>query len=475
MTETIRVRIAPSPTGDPHVGLAYITLFNYAFAKKNGGKMILRIEDTDQARSKPSSERMIMDSLRWLGFQWDEGPDVGGPHGPYRQSERQHIYRKYADQLIENHRAYYCFCTSERLEKLREEQQKKKDGSRTGYDGKCRELDREEVQRMLDSRKDCVIRLITPLTGKTTFVDELRGPLEFDNERVDDQVLIKSDGFPTYHLANVVDDHLMGITHVIRAEEWISSTPKHVMLYEAFGWKAPQFIHMPLLRNADRSKISKRKNPISLNFYREKGVLPQALINFLSLMSWSFSGDQEIFTLQEMIDKFHLKDISLGGPVFDLQKLKWINQQYILQMDQERFVGHLMQEVFSQQYLAQIFPLMRERVETFDEFVEKSLYFFSDPKPLSLQDLCPKTREVDALQHMLTELLERLDNQYVWEMVHLQALIDEHQQAIGWKPKEYLPTLRMIVTGRHDSPPISKTLEVLGRERVRQRIRSVLP
>ena len=269
----VRVRIAPSPTGDPHVGTAYIGLFNYAFAKHNGGDFILRIEDTDRTRFSGDSEQQIFDAMKWLGLNYDEGPDVGGEAGPYRQSERFSIYKDYAEQLVEKGEAYYCFCTAERLQKLRERQAAMKQAP--GYDGHCRNLTKEEVEAKLAVGEPYVIRLKMPYEGETVVNDGLRGEIRFENSKIDDQVLLKSDGFPTYHLANIVDDHLMGITHVIRAEEWISSTPKHIQLYKAFGWDEPKWYHMPLLRNADKTKISKRKNPVSLNYYKEEGYLKE--------------------------------------------------------------------------------------------------------------------------------------------------------------------------------------------------------
>src|SRR5262249_54673232 len=320
---SVRVRIAPSPTGDPHVGTAYIALFNYCFARKNGGTFVLRIEDTDRARSTRESEAAIERALHWVGLAWDEGPDVGGPFGPYRQSERADIYARHAAILLERGGASRRSCPPARLAALRE-QKKREKRSTLGYDGHCRPIPRDESDRRA-AAEPFVVRLAMPREGKLTFHDRLRGDLEFDNAQSDDQVLLKSDGFPTYHLANDVDDHLMEITHVIRAEEWISSTPKHVVLYDAFGWRAPEWIHMPLLRNADKSKTSKRKTPVSLDYYREAGILPEALLNFLGLMGWSIGGDREKFGLDEMVAGFSFDRVSLGGPVFDLEKLSWLN------------------------------------------------------------------------------------------------------------------------------------------------------
>ncbi len=344
MENEVRVRVAPSPTGDPHVGTAYIALFNYVFKKQYNGKMILRIEDTDQTRSKASSEELIYQSLRWLGLNWDEGPDIGGSSGPYRQSERKEIYVEYVNKLLESGRAYRCFCTQERLTKMREEQKAK---GRSGYDRCCRELTAEQISQNLDRGIPYVVRLKVPLDGVTTFHDELRGDISIDNSTIDDQVLLKSDGFPTYHLANVVDDHLMKITHVIRAEEWISSTPKHVILYDSFGWKTPKWIHMPLLRNQDKSKISKRKNPVSLVYYKRAGYLPEAMLNFLALMGWNPGGDIEIFGMDEMIRKFNFSDLNLGGPVFDIKKLAWMNQHFLQQMNETKFVNYIRVDIFS--------------------------------------------------------------------------------------------------------------------------------
>ncbi|MEJ2189476.1 MAG: glutamate--tRNA ligase, partial [Acidobacteriota bacterium] len=327
MARPVRTRIAPSPTGDPHVGTAYVALFNLAFARQHGGQFILRIEDTDRVRSDAASEAMIFDALRWLGLEWDEGPDVGGPHGPYRQSERAEIYREHAERLVASGDAYPCFCTKERLDALRAEQREKK--LAFGYDGHCRSIPPEEAERRRKAGEAHVIRLAMPREGESVVRDLLRGVIRFPNEQIDDQVLLKSDGFPTYHLANVVDDHLMEVSHVIRAEEWISSLPKHVRLYGAFGWDEPVFCHLPLLRNADRSKISKRKNPVSLNYYRRAGYLPEAMLNYLALMGWTLPDEREEFTLEEFIDAFDLGRVSLGGPVFDLDKLTWLNGRWI--------------------------------------------------------------------------------------------------------------------------------------------------
>jgi glutamyl-tRNA synthetase len=472
MSREIRVRIAPSPTGDPHVGTAYTALFNYVFAKKHGGKFILRIEDTDQTRARASSEQQIFSSLKWLGLNWDEGPDCGGPYGPYRQSERLDIYREYTQKLVDSGHAYACFCTAERLDKVRAEQ--KAQNLTTRYDGHCRNLSKDEVAKLKAAGTPHVIRLRVPTDGVTRFEDLLRGELQFDNERIDDQVLMKTDGFPTYHLANVVDDHLMKITHVIRAEEWISSTPKHVLLYRAFGWEEPVFSHLPLLRNSDRSKISKRKNPVSLTYYRRAGMLPEAIVNFLALMGWSYGDDKEIFTLNEMIEVFDLKKISIGGPVFDMVKLTWLNQHYMHKMDEDAFVDYIREEIFTKDYLRRLKPLALERMSRFEQFVDNNTFFFNGALDYKHVEVMPASKDKDAVREMLQQLLEQLDELYDWQNKPLHDVLNAHREKIGWKPKDYFMTIRLIVTGRKDSPPLTESMELIGREIVRFRIRNFM-
>ena len=472
MAEAVRVRIGPSPTGDPHVGLAYTTLFNYAYAKANGGAFIFRLEDTDQSRAKASSARLIASSLKWLGFEWDEGPDVGGPYGPYRQSERTPIYQEHAEILLNKGAAYRCFCTPERLQKLREDQ--RKSGGRFGYDGHCRNLAPEETQRLMDSGQSFVVRLKMPTEGKTVVNDLLRGPVEFDNQQSDDQVLLKSDGFPTYHLANVVDDHLMKISHVIRAEEWINSTPKHLALYEAFGWQPPKFAHLPLLRNPDKSKISKRKNPVSLNYYRRKGILPQAMVNFLGLMGWSYEEGVETFSLAQMIDRFKLEDITLGGPVFDIEKLTWLNQQYVQRLSEEEFVSQVREEVFNAEKIRALFPLFKERVACFEEFVDKASFCFNGALNYKDVPLVPKGKEASDLRKMLRTLVEQFDELYTWDAASVKSVMDNLRSELEWKPRDFYMPIRLVVTGRKDSPPLEDSVAVVGREMVRFRIRNAI-
>ncbi|SME87715.1 glutamate--tRNA ligase [Pseudobacteriovorax antillogorgiicola] len=468
----VKVRIAPSPTGDPHVGTAYIALFNYVFAKKNGGKFVLRIEDTDQTRAKSSSEAQILSSLKWLGLSWDEGPDVGGDFGPYHQSKRLDIYKEHYEQLIASGKAYRCFCTADRLQALREEQ--KAAGKQTKYDGKCRDMSQEEAAKLVADGVPSVVRLKMPLDGTTKFNDELRGAVEINNEQLDDQVLIKSDGFPTYHFANVVDDHLMHISHVIRAEEWISSTPKHVLLYEAFGWDEPTWIHMPLLRNTDKSKISKRKNPVSLDYYHRAGILPEAMVNFLALMGWSYGDDQEIFSLDQMIEVFDFRKVSLGGPIFDQVKLNWVNQHYMHQMNEDQFVNYVREQIFSEDYLRKMKPLVLERMSRFEQFTDNNQFFFNGALNYDGLAIVPKGKEKGEMKKMVKGLVEKLDDLYEWDVDHIEACLKAYKDELGWKPKDFFMPIRLMITGRKDSPPLNETIEVLGREIVRFRLRDFI-
>ncbi len=471
---TVRTRIAPSPTGDPHVGTAYVALFNLALARKHGGQFLLRIEDTDRQRSHPASERMIFEALRWLGLGWDEGPDVGGPHGPYRQSERSAIYRAHAEELVGKGAAYPCFCTAERLAALREEQKARK-AAVMGYDGFCRRLDAGEAARRRAAGEAHVIRLAMPDADSMTVTDLLRGEVRFERPQMDDQVLLKSDGFPTYHLANVVDDHLMEITHVVRAEEWLSSLPKHVQLYRAFGWDMPVFCHLPLLRNADKSKISKRKNPVSLNHYRRAGYLPEAMVNFLALMSFSMPDGRDEFTFDEFVQAFELERISLGGPVFDLEKLTWLNGRYQRRLSPEEMIGRLRGHRLSDDYLGQVIPLCRERVDTLEGFFDYASFFFTGDvayDEAARAAMVPREKTPAVVAKALAALVEKaVDPQLEWTAATVEAALRGFAEAEGWAPKELYMTVRLAVTGRSATPPLFETLAVLGKEVTRRRLR----
>jgi glutamyl-tRNA synthetase len=470
-TQDVRVRIAPSPTGVPHVGTAYIGLFNYVFARANGGKCIIRIEDTDQTRSAPRFEAAILRSLRWVGLQWDEGPDVGGPYGPYRQSERLSLYPQYAQDLVDRGAAYRCWCTAERLEAVRQQQRQAKQMLR--YDGHCRELSEAARQANVQQGLPSVVRLRVPLEGTTIVQDAFREPITFDHQQIDDQILLKSDGFPTYHLANVVDDHLMRISHVIRAEEWISSTPKHVLLYQALAWQPPVFMHMPLLRNTDKSKISKRKNPVSLEYYERQGYLPAALCNFLALMGWSMPDEREVFSLDDMIREFTFERISLGGPVFDLQKLDWLNGMYMRQLSPEAFAHHLYEQVIAPKvqrltdmaYAQSITPLLQERLRTLGDFHDMAAFFYDSPLAYDVNLLVPKGKNPRDTAKILSEVGEQLQRYSgPWSDTELEACLRTYVEESKWDARSLFMAMRVAITGRTASPPLFATMQVLGRD-----------
>ncbi len=472
-TDEVRVRIAPSPTGDPHVGTGYIALFNYAFAKKNNGKFILRIEDTDRFRSTLESEKAILSALRWLGLTWDEGPDIGGPCGPYRQSERSATYKLYAEKLLSSGAAYRCICTSERLEEVRTRQLILKQP--TGYDGKCRKAEPKAIEKAIQDGASFVVRLKTPNEGSIVMHDVLRGEITIAATEIDDQVLMKSDGFPTYHLANVVDDHLMGITHVIRGEEWISSLPKHVLLYEALGVKKPQFCHLPLLRNADKSKVSKRKNPVSLNYFKEAGFLASAMLNFLGLMAYSMPDGSELFSLTDFIEHFQLQRISLGGPVFDVKKLTWLNGRYLREkLSDDDVVHYLLDQLFLPAYMHRIVPLVKERLEKSEDFIDYADFFFrgelaSNPEAYFIGNLDAK-----ASAAAIEEILEKLEALVVFDSGAISAIVNDYCHQKGLKAKDVFMPVRMIVSGKKASPPLFETMAVLGKERCRMRMRAAV-
>ncbi len=376
VNKPVRTRIAPSPTGDPHVGTAYIALFNLCFARQHGGQFILRIEDTDQMRSTADSEQKILDSLRWLGLSWDEGPDIGGPHAPYRQSERGDIYKKHAEALVTKGHAFYCYRTPEELESLRNA--KKESGNNAALKPSDLALPDDEVVKRKLAGASYVIRMKVPETGVCKFQDRLRGEIEIEWSQVDAQILLKHDGMPTYHLANVVDDHLMEITHVIRGEEWISSAPKHKLLYEYFGWQMPELTHLPLLRNPDKSKLSKRKNPTSILYYQRMGFMSEAMLNYLGRMGWSMPDEREKFTLDEMLKEFDINRVSLGGPVFDVEKLRWLNGCWIREnLSTEQFADRLVQWAYNREFWMPALAHLQKRVETFSDLAPAANFLVS--------------------------------------------------------------------------------------------------
>lgn len=467
---TVRTRIAPSPTGDPHVGTAYMALFNLVFTRHFGGEFILRIEDTDQTRSRPEYEESIYRALHWAGVEWDEGPDKGGKFGPYRQSERTDIYRHYCQKLLDTGRAYKCFATPEELEEMREVA--KSTGARIGYDRRYRNLSQEEVQARENAGQPFTVRLKVPLTGECVYEDGIKGRVIVPWADVDDQILLKSDHFPTYHLANVVDDHLMQITHVIRGDEWMSSTPKHVMLYEAFGWKHPVFMHMPLLLGKDGKKLSKRKNPTSIFYFRDSGYLPEALLNFLSLMGYSMPNDQEIYSVEELIKAFDPKRIGVSGAYFDIQKLDWINQQYIIKnIPEEQLWNRIREWGFQDNFMQKLMKLCHTRIKTFAEFMELCQFFFIHHIPLTQEGLCPKETSAEKTAAILQAIIWSMEEQENWTREGIDTASRQVAEVFKVHHKKIIiPILFTAITGKQQGPPLFDSVDLLGKDRTRARL-----
>ncbi len=460
----VRTRIPPSPTGqDIHIGNLYTALINFAVAKKNHGKFIIRIEDTDRTRFQEGAEEKILSSVKAFGLHYDEGPDIGGPFAPYRQSERLPLYKKHAEELIEKGAAYYCFCTKERLDELRQQQIKEKKTPR--YDKHCLILEngertRLDSRRRVDARRGIengepyVVRLNVPANKTITFTDVIRGEIAINSNDLDDQVLLKSDGFPTYHLGVVVDDHAMEITTVIRAEEWISSTPKHVLLYQAFGWELPAFAHLPIIRNPDKSKLSKRKNPVWASWYLEQGFLPETVLNYLALLGWSHPKEEEIFSLETFIDLFELSDVKPVGPVFDLVKLTWMNQQY-LQNKTDAQLKKLIIEFspratkLSEETLTALMPLLKSRMQTLQDFEAQTWLFFTNKLPDGTD------------KELAAELLEKFTGITDWN----HAMIFAELKSIMLARKVKMSVFYQLFTGEKHGLPLPEVLEILGKDK----------
>lgn len=468
---TVRTRVAPSPTGDPHVGTAYIALFNLAFARQHGGQFILRIEDTDQTRSTDESEQKILDSLRWLGLEWDEGPDVGGPHGPYRQSERKDSYKDYAMRLVEEGKAFLCYRTSEELNELRNA--RRAAGGHTALKQSDLALPADEVEKRQAAGAPFVVRMVVPEGEGVCVIDDmLRGTIELEWGMVDAQILLKSDGMPTYHLANVVDDHNMEITHVIRGEEWINSAPKHKLLYDYFGWDMPKLCHMPLLRNPDKSKLSKRKNPTSILYYQRMGFLPEALLNYLARMGWSMPDESEKFSRQQMFDNFDIQRVSLGGPIFDQEKLSWLNGLWLREdLSPEQFAAEFQKWALNPEYLMQIVPLIQQRVEKLSDVAPLASFFLSGMLELSEADFEHKTLEKDDIRKMLQYAVWLLDTESQWNKDRLFAQLKQLADAMGFKIRDFLFPLFIAIAGTNQTVSVMDSMAILGPDMSRARLR----
>lgn len=471
---TVRTRVAPSPTGDPHVGTAYMALFNRCFAHNHGGQFILRIEDTDQVRSTPEAEQAILASLRWLGLDWDEGPDVGGPYGPYRQSERGDIYAQYAWQLVEAGHAFVCYRTGEELDAMRE--QRRTEGNSTALKPSDLWLsDTEQAQRKA-AGAPFVIRMMVPETEGACVIDDLlRGEIALDWSMIDAQILLKSDGMPTYHLANVVDDHLMQITHVIRGEEWINSAPKHKLLYQYFGWDMPVLCHMPLLRNPDKSKLSKRKNPTSILYYQRMGFLPEALLNYLGRMGWSMPDEREKFSLSEMEAVFDIQRVSLGGPIFDVEKLRWLNGVWIREsLDLEALAERLQAWALNKAMLMKVLPHAQGRMEVLSDFVPLSAYLASGELTLSIAQFEALSEPVEETLRRLQFVLWRLETHSNWQRDALFAAMKQLGDQLGVKPKPLFAPLFIAIAGSSAAYSLPDSMAILGPDMTRSRLRTAI-
>ena len=474
--ETVRVRFAPSPTGFLHVGSLRTALYNYLFARKHKGVFVLRIEDTDRKRYVPGAVENLLETLHWAGLDYDEGPQKEGPFGPYFQSRRLDIYREHVRRLVDNDFAYPCFCTEDRLKAMREEQAAK--GQPVMYDGLCRSVPKEEaIQRMQD--EEHVIRLKVPQSGYSEVNDLIRGNVRFENALLDDQVLLKSDGYPTYHLANVVDDHLMQISHVIRGEEWLPSTPKHVLLYQAFGWEAPQFAHLPLLLNEDRSKLSKRQGDVAVEDYRAKGILPQALLNFVALLGWNRGDDQEIFSLEELIRDFSLERVNKAGAVFNLAKLDWINGYYIRHLEEDNYLrigkewlAKLNLSTGSEENDKTVLLALRDHLSRFDQLGQESRLFFADTIEYTAE--AQEWIRKDESKKLFSAMEQEIEKNKELNLDTFRSLMKEVQKATGLKGKELWMPVRAALTGTVAGPELPAVIQVFGKEKVLRILRNIL-
>lgn len=467
---TVRVRIAPSPTGDPHVGTAYMALFNLIFARHHKGEFILRIEDTDQKRSRKEYEENIFRALKWCGIEWNEGPDKGGDFGPYRQSERLSIYKEHTEKLLQKEQAYKCFCTAEELEVRKKAAAMK--GGRQGYDRRCRNLSDSEIKAYESKETPYVIRMKTPLTGECVYEDAVKGRITVPWADVDDQVLSKTDGFPTYHLANVVDDHLMEISHIIRGDEWMSSTPKHVFLYQAFEWESPTFMHLPLLLGVDGKKLSKRKNPTSIFYYKDCGYLPEAFLNFLTLMGYSMKDDLEIYSLDEIIQAFDQKRVGTSGAVFDVKKLDWLNQQYIINhIPEDQLWERIQGWGFQKELIDKLMPLCHTRIKTFGDFIDLCQFFFVNDLHYSEELFTIKSLTKENAALVLQTVLWHLEETDDWSSssIHQGSKRVAEAFQINHK-KSVMPLLFATVMGKKFGPPLFASFEILGKDRGRARL-----
>ncbi len=485
----VRVRYAPSPTGLQHIGSLRTALFNYLFARSAGGKFIVRLEDTDQTRCAPEFVQNLFDTFSWIGVDWDEGPEKGGDFGPYVQSQRLEQYKKQANILWEKGLAYPCFCSPQRLEKIRAEREAQK-SAETGYDRQCRNLDSAEVQARIERGESYVLRLKIPLGQSTSFTDALLGEISWKNDDINpDPVLLKTDGFPTYHLANIVDDHLMGISHVLRAQEWVSSTPLHVIMYRAFGWQPPIFCHLPMVMGQDGKKLSKRHGSTSVDDFRTQGYLPEALLNYVALLGASYEEGRDLFTLEELAQKFRLEKLNKAPAIFDYKRLQWYNGQYIRMKADEELKKLILPWAISMglfgekgegpnaeqdALLLQAMPLIKERITFLHEAPEKLLYLFKDIEVPAAEEFCPKKKTVEQAHELLSLSTPILSDMCKASDEEAEALVKQLAEDSGNKLGDLLMPLRVAISGARVSPPLFPSIRFLGEARVSDRVQAAL-
>ena len=480
MSAPVRVRYAPSPTGNPHIGNIRTAMFNWLFARRNGGQFVVRVEDTDQGRITEGAVDHILDGLEWLGIDWDEGPRVGGPYGPYFQSERLERYDEAAEQLIASGNAYRCYCPPERVAELRKEQARNR--QRQGYDSHCRYLSDAERRAREADGSPSVLRFAMPQTGTTSVEDAIRGHVEWQNDLTDDFILIKSDGFPTYHMAVVVDDHAMAISHVLRAEEWLPSTPRHVQLFRALELDMPTFGHLPMILGSDRAKLSKRHGATSLMEYRDDGFLPEALINFMALLGWSLDGETEVMTANTIRDNFTLERVGKPAAIFDLDKLQWMNGVYIRQTDDENLADRVLPFLereypasllpIDRDYLLRIVPLVQERLKTLADAPDMLSYFFEDTLEYDPASLIQRGMDSQGTFAAIVRAQSDLTSVPEAEFHHenLENILRASGKDLELSGRQFFGALRSAITGRTATPPLFEMMEVMGRERVLRRL-----
>ena len=478
MVQEVRVRFAPSPTGEPHIGNLRTALFNWLYARRYGGKFVVRVEDTDRQRFVEGATEAVLDSLRWLGLDWDEGPEVDGPYAPYFQSQRLELYRDAAARLVESDNAYPCYCSRSRLEELRAEQQE--ESQTPGYDRRCRDLSLPERREYESQDIVPVVRFKMPLSGSTTVHDLVRGEVTWQNQLQDDLILLKSDGYPTYHLANVVDDHLMEISHVLRAEEWLPSVPRHLRIYQALGYKPPQFAHLPMILGPDRSKLSKRHGATSVMEYRDQGYLPDAMVNFLSLLGWSLDDKTDIISRNDLVANISLERIGKSGAIFDGEKLLWMNGAYIRQLTEDELTDKMMPflerefaagaEGLDREYVRRVAPLVRERLTVLGEAPVTLSYFFRDSVVYERELLVQKGMDGESTVGALRRARDVLEELGEFDSSTIEGALRATAQELGLSGRQLFGALRVAITGRAAAPPLFETMDVLGKKRCLERI-----